>query len=81
MSILIPLHLSILNRALDLFGEPREETAEAAVSALGSAVNRKDVTGPFTPLAQAVAEYMSLSGPWSADGGEYAGQAGYSLTV
>jgi hypothetical protein len=73
--------LSVLNRALDLFGQPAEKTHAHAFEALNSAQGRIDVDGPYTPLAQAVAEYMSLSGPWSEDGGEHAGQSGYAIAI
>ena len=68
--------LSVLNRALDLYTVDREKTESAAWNALVTAQCQKDVTGPFTPFAQAVAEYMSLSGPWNEDDGEYAGEGG-----
>jgi hypothetical protein len=69
--------LSVLNRALDIFGQPAEKTRAHAFVALNSAEGRISVDGPYTPLAQAIAEYMSLTGPWAEDGGEYAGQSGY----
>ena len=78
---LIAIPLSVLNRALDLYGEPRERTATHAWDALNSAEGRKDVAGPYTPLAQAIADYMSLAGPWAEDGGEYAGQSGYQVEM
>jgi hypothetical protein len=73
--------LSVLNRALDLFGQPAEKTHAHAFSALNSAQGRISVDGPYTPLAQAIAEYMSLTGPWAEDGGEYAGQSGYVTVI
>ena len=54
----------------------REKTESEAWNALLSAEGRKDTIGLFSPLAQAVAEYMSLSGPWNEDDGEYAGEGG-----
>ena len=68
--------LSVLNRALDLYTVDREKTESEAWNALLSAEGRKDTIGLFSPLAQAVAEYMSLSGPWNEDDGEYAGEGG-----
>jgi len=48
--------------------------------ALGSAESRMDSPcRPLTPLALALAEYMSLSGPWG-EGGEHDGECGYSLS-
>ena len=76
--------LSVLNRALDLYNVPRETTLDMANSALVSAEGRKDIAPDFpgiSPLAQAVAEYMSGSGPWSEDGGEYEGQNGYRIAM
>ena len=71
--------LSVLNRALEIFGQVHEATAAHAWAALRSADGRISVDGPYTPLAQAVAEYMSLSGPWAEDGGEHAGESGYAV--
>ena len=73
---LTAIPLSVLNRALDLYTVDREKTESAAWYALLSAEGRKDTIGLFSPLAQAVAEYMSLSGPWNEDDGEYAGEGG-----
>ena len=72
--------LEIYNRALDLYGVEREETIKAARNALRAAESRIDVTTDFpgiTPFAQAIAEYMSLCGPFAEDGGEFAGVNGY----
>jgi len=74
--------LEIYNRALDLYGVERETTVKSALAALMSAQERKDVTPDFpgiTPFAQALAEYISLSGPFAEDGGEFAGCNGYCL--
>jgi hypothetical protein len=79
---LVDVPLSVLNRALDLFSVEREKTTRDAWDALQSAESRKDVTPDFpgiSPLAQAVAEYMSLSGPWNEEDGEYAGENGYTV--
>ncbi len=79
---LTAIPLSVLNRALDLYGESRETTPTNARAALISAESRIDVHADFpgiTPLAQAVAEYMSLSGPWHEETGEYAGENGYAI--
>ncbi len=78
---LTAIPLSVLNRALDLYGVEREATANRAWDALTSAEGRKDAPGPYTPLAQAVAEYMSLVGPWSEGGGEHAGESGYQIEM
>lgn len=71
--------LSILNRALDLYNEPRESSSTEAWTALKSAEGRIHCRGPLSPFAQALAEYISLSGPWSEDGGEYEGENGYRI--
>ena len=73
--------LSVLNRALEIYGVEEEDTLLAARTALLSAEGRKDVTGPYSPLAQAVAEYMSLTGPWGEDTGERLGESGYQLLL
>ena len=73
--------LSIVNRVLELYREPGEPNLAAALDALASAESRKDVRADvpgITPFAQAVAEYLSLSGPWAPDG-EYSGQGGYAV--
>jgi hypothetical protein len=75
------LPLSVMNRALDIYNEPREETLAAATQALLSAEGRKDVTGPYTPFAQAVAEYLSLSGAWNEEDGEFKGENGYAVVL
>jgi hypothetical protein len=77
-------YLTIINRALDLFNETREADLAAADAALRSAQARKEITPDIvgiTPLAQSIAEFMSLSGPWSEDDGEFAGIAGYAVAV
>lgn len=67
--------LSILNRALDLYGQGEEENTKEAWDALNSAQGRIDVHCPsidgarITPFAQAVAEYLSCSGPWDTETG------------
>lgn len=69
-------------RALDLFGEEREDTIGACADALHSAEGRKDHRSDIpgiTPFAQAIAEYMSVSGPFDEESGEFAGVNGYSL--
>jgi hypothetical protein len=71
--------LSVLNRALELFGCDPEPDTQRAWIALRSAEGRKDVYGQLTPFAQALAEYISLSGPWNEDTGEYAGQGGHQI--
>lgn len=78
---LTAIPLSVLNRALDLFNVDREKTATAAWTALLSAEQGKDIAGLYTPLAQAIAEYMSLTGPWSEEDGEYAGENGYQVEL
>ncbi len=81
---LTAIPLSVLNRALDLYNVDREKTATHAWNALGSADGRIDVTPDLpgiSPLAQAVAEYMSLSGPWNEEDGEYAGENGYQVDL
>jgi hypothetical protein len=84
MMIITGLPLSVLNRALELYNTEAEATATLAWDALQRAQARKDVTPDFagiTPLAQAVAEYMSLSGPWAGDGGAHAGQNGFLIDI
>ena len=78
---LTAIPLSVLNRALDLYSVDREKTASRAWDALISAESRKDAPGPLSPLAQAVAEYMSVTGPWSEEDGEYAGESGYQVEM
>jgi hypothetical protein len=76
--------LDVFNRALEIYGEPPEATGQAAMTALTSAESRKDIHADFpgiSPFAQAVAEYMSLSGPWAEDGGTLSGAGGYEITV
>jgi hypothetical protein len=79
--------LAILNRALDLYGQPRQTTTAEAWDALASAEGRIDVSlrmrdmEALTPLALAVAEYLSLAGPWAEDGGEHAGRSGYQVNT
>jgi hypothetical protein len=70
--------LSVLNRALDLYGQPTEETAPAAHAAIESAGARISVEGPMSPLGQAIAEYMSAAGPWG-EGGEHEDESGYQI--
>jgi hypothetical protein len=51
--------------------------------ALSSTQSRKSVEPDFqgvTPFAQAIAEYLSLSGPWNEETGEHAGEGGYTAT-
>ena len=70
-------------RALDLYGEPREEKIGGCFRSLLSAQGRKDIKTDFPgiePFAQATAEYMSLSGPFAEDGGEFAGVNGYNVS-
>ena len=78
--------LTIYHRALELYGEPREGALTAAREALLSAEGRLDYAGSackgdlwLGALAQAIAEYMSLSGPWHEETGEYAGIGGYTI--
>lgn len=74
--------LSVINRALDLYSVPREENVVFAWEALKLAKFTKDIHPDYpgiTPFAQAIAEYLSLSGPWSEDDGEYAGQNGFTV--
>lgn len=78
------LPLSVFNRALELYGADRELTIPSAMDALMEAYNTKDVRPDFpgiSPLAQSVAEYMSLSGPWAENDGEYAGEGGYQFRM
>jgi hypothetical protein len=54
--------LSVWNRALELYGEPHEDTVEIALARLTSAEGRKDVTPDFpgiTAFAQSIAEHLS----------------------
>lgn len=65
--------LSVYNRALELYGRERERTLIVAKSALRSARRGIAIESQYpgiTPFAQAIAEYLSSSGPW-AEGGEY----------
>ena len=81
---LTSLPLSVINRALDLYGEPRCTDANAGYRALISAEGRKDVRPDFpglTPFGQAVAEDLSLSGPWAEDGGEFSGEGGFQVEL
>jgi hypothetical protein len=74
--------LSVLNRTLELFEEPRETDSVSAWRAIHSAEARKDVRPDFpgiSTFAQAVAEYLSLSGPWREEGGEYSGESGVDI--
>lgn len=72
-------------RALDLFNQDRPSTILECRAALDSAQSRISVATDFegiTPFAQAVAEYLSLSGPFfegtgDDDAGEFAGISGY----
>ena len=88
MLTLTEIPLTVTNRALELYGEPPCATVAAARAALDSIAARADgprleVGGglepprPITPFAAAVAEYLSLSGPWAEDGGAHAGEDGY----
>lgn len=82
MLTLTNVPIEIYWRALDLFGEARRETVEACRNALMSAESRKSITTDFDgirPFAQAVAEYLSLSGPFNEEDGEFAGTNGYTL--
>ena len=75
--------LSVYNRALELYNESPEATAADASKALSSTQSRKSVEPDFqgvTPFAQAIAEYLSLSGPWNEETGEHAGEGGYTAT-
>jgi hypothetical protein len=72
--------IEIYWRALDLYGVPRETTVAACVEALRSAEATLEVKPELpgiAPFAQAIAEYMSLSGPFAEEGGEFAGVNGY----
>jgi len=82
MMQLINVPLEIFNRALDLYGVERETTIDNAHAVLMSAQSRldpKDGLPGIAPFAQAVAEYMSLCGPFREDGGEFAGINGYLI--
>jgi len=71
--------ISIINRALDLYNCPRETRLLSAWNALYKADVSKDAPdGPYTPFAQAVAEYLSEVGPWG-EGGKYYGENGYKI--
>ncbi len=70
--------LSVLNRALDLFDQRSEKTTRTAWIALQTAERRISTEGPYSPFAQAIAEYISLTGPWSKDG-EHADESGFAL--
>lgn len=62
MLTLSNIPLSVYNRALELYGEPAEDTVARAQVALNSAEGRKDLTPQcpgITAFAQAVAEHMS----------------------
>lgn len=79
---LTSIPLAVYWRALDLYGQPRGATTDACRAALASAESRIDVEPDFpgiTPLAQAVAEYMSLAGPFAEDGGEFSGAGGFEV--
>jgi hypothetical protein len=81
---ILDVPLEVLNRTLDLYGEPRETTTKAALAAIISAEARLNVTPAFEgilPFAQAIAEYMSLSGPFNEIDGEFAGVNGYKLSI
>lgn len=74
--------LNVINRALDLYNVPRESDVTAAFRALRRAEGSKDVVADFpgiSPFGQAIAEYLSLSGPWAEDGGEFAGEGGIEV--
>lgn len=80
--------LSVINRALEIYGEPAEDDARAAWSSLMSAESRIDLRekahingNRISPFAQAVAEYISLSGPWDEDHGCHAGENGYRVVA
>jgi hypothetical protein len=79
--------LSVINRALELYNEDAESDLDTARDALWSAQQRKDVISPaliiagrrvgVTPFAAALAEYLSLAGPWDEKTGEHAGESGF----
>jgi len=74
--------IQIYWRALDLYGQQREDKIEYCRDALNSAEGRIDIKADFPgigPFEQAIAEYMSLSGPFAEDGGEFSGINGYSV--
>lgn len=79
MLTIIDVPLNVYNRALELFGEAAEKTVPDARRALFSAESRLTATGPLTPFAYALGEYLSLAGPWSEESGEHAGESGYCL--
>jgi hypothetical protein len=72
--------LSVLNRALELLHQDQNDTPARALDALLSAESRIDRSGQYTAFAQALAEYISMRGPW-ADGEEYEGECGYEMRL
>lgn len=64
--------LSVLNRALELCDYPPSLTRNHAFEALCDALSHwgesAGASDPYTPFAQAVAEYLSQSGPWAPTG-------------
>lgn len=80
--IITDMPIEVYWRALDLYGVPRGATPATCRALLDRAEGSKDVHPDhpgIAPLAQAVAEYMSLSGAFGEDGGEFAGVSGYSI--
>jgi len=71
--------------ALDLMGQDRPADPAEAAAVLRSAEGRCDyhqprIGGtPLTAFGAALAMYVSLSGPFAEDGGEFAGINGYSV--
>jgi hypothetical protein len=86
---IINIPLSVYNRALEIYGEPPETSEFRAGTALHSADSRIDLReGPalrdgtlISPLAQAMAEYMSLSGPWGQVTGQHAEESGFEIAM
>jgi hypothetical protein len=61
--------LTVLNRALSLYNKPAEDNTHDAWRALRSAESRIDLETDFpgiSPFAQAVAEYFSSGGGFTA---------------
>ena len=81
MMTISAIPLSVLNEALRWYGEPPCMTPAAAMTAIAFAESRVDLAerppGDLSPLAFALAQYMSLAGPWAEDGGEHAGESGW----
>ena len=84
MLALVDIPLSVYKRALELYGESPDYNYITPEYALQSAESRIDVRTQYpgiTPFAQAIAEYLSISGPW-AEGGEYeSDHDGYTMTT